>query len=88
MKTFFKWIYGLLATGISAGASCVTAGVIAPESFNFSHAGLVKLGTLCAVNAILAVALYLKQSPLPGSLVDPAAGGIQASGTVSTHLPD
>ena len=87
MNVILKWLYGLLATGISAGASGVTASVVAPESFNFTHAGLVKLGTLCAVNALVAVAFYLKQSPLPGSLVDPASGGIQAPGTVSTHLP-
>jgi hypothetical protein len=65
MDTFFKWFYGLLSVSISAAASCVTAGVVAPESFNFSHAGLEKLGALCGVNAILAAALYLKQSPLP-----------------------
>jgi hypothetical protein len=65
VDTVLKWLYGLLSVGISAAASGVTASVVAPESFNFSHTGLEKLGALCAVNALLAVAMYLKQSPLP-----------------------
>lgn len=88
MKTFLKWFYALLATGISAAANGVTASIVAPESFNFTHAGWVKIGTLCGVNALLAIALYLKQSPLPGSLTDPGQGGVQSSGTLSTTKPD
>lgn len=63
------WLHSLLAAAISAAASGVTAAIVAPESFNFSGAGLEKLGTLCAANAILAVAMFLKQSPLPSSEV-------------------
>jgi tetrahydromethanopterin S-methyltransferase subunit C len=65
METFWKWFYGMLTVGISAAASGVTAAVVAPASFNFSHAGLIKLAELCGVNAMIAVAAYLKQSPLP-----------------------
>lgn len=59
------WIHSLVAAAVSAAASGVTAGVVAPESFNFSGVGLQKLGELCAVNALIAVAAFLKQSPLP-----------------------
>ena len=59
------WLHSLVAAAVSAAASGVTAGVVAPESFNFSGPGLQKLGALCAVNALLAVATFLKQSPLP-----------------------
>ena len=65
MNTFLNWIYGLASAAIGAAAGGITAGIVAPESFNFSHAGLEKLGALCGVNALLAAALYLKQSPLP-----------------------
>ena len=64
MDTFLKWFVGLLSVIISSAASGVTAGIIAPESFNFSHAGLMKLGALCGVNALLAGANYLQKSPL------------------------
>ena len=65
MNTILNWIYGLASAAIGAAAGGITAGIVAPESFNFSHAGLEKLGALCGVNALLAAALYLKQSPLP-----------------------
>jgi|HubBroStandDraft_2_1064218.scaffolds.fasta_scaffold264590_1 hypothetical protein len=65
MDTFFKWLYGLLAVAISAAANGILASIVAPADFNFSHAGLEKLGALCGANAVLATALYLKQSPLP-----------------------
>lgn len=63
--TVKAWIYSLVAAAVSAAASGVTAGIVAPESFNFSGTGMQKLGALCGVNALLAVATFLKQSPLP-----------------------
>jgi len=63
--TLKAWIHSLVAAAISAAASGVTAGIVAPESFNFSGPGLQKLAALCGVNALLAVAAFLKQSPLP-----------------------
>jgi len=38
--------------------------IVNPQDFNL-QAGLKNLLTVCATSAILAVALYLKQSPLP-----------------------
>ena len=63
--TTLQWLYGLVSAAIGAAASGVTAGIVAPESFNFSGPGLAKLGALCGVNALVAVAMYLKSSPLP-----------------------
>lgn len=65
MNNVANWLYGLLAAAIGAVGSAVPLVIVAPESFNFSHAGLLKLAEMCAVNALLAVGLYLKQSPLP-----------------------
>lgn len=65
-----QWIHALVATAISAAASGITAGIVAPDQFNFTHSGLIKLGELCAVNALVAVAAYLKQSPLPAESVE------------------
>ena len=65
MNTVVKWLYGLVAACIGAAASGITVAIVAPESFNFSHAGLQKLAAVCGVNALLAAGAYLKQSPLP-----------------------
>lgn len=59
------WAYSLISACIGAAATGVTSMVVAPESFNFSHSGLIKLGEMCAANALLAAALYLQKSPLP-----------------------
>lgn len=60
-----SWIQGLVATAISAAAGSVGAVIVAPETFNLNE-GLSKLGQMALVFAIIAVANYLKQSPLPG----------------------
>lgn len=65
-----QWIHALVATAISAAASGVTAGIVAPDQFNFTHTGIIKLAELCGVNALVAVAAYLKQSPLPSDTVE------------------
>ncbi len=65
MNSVLKWLYGLASAAIGAAGSGITVSVIDPATFNFTPAGLGKLGTLCGVNALIAVGLYLKQSPLP-----------------------
>lgn len=59
------WIHGLVAAIISAAASGVTLVIVDPSAFNFSGSGLQHLGTVCGVQALIAAAAYLKQSPLP-----------------------
>jgi hypothetical protein len=65
MNNWKTWFQSLFAAAISAAASGVTLVIVAPDSFNFSAAGLQKLATVCGVNALLSVATFLKQSPLP-----------------------
>ncbi len=59
------WLHSILAAAISAAASSVTAGIVDPAKFNFTLSGIEHLGEFALVNAFLAVALILKQSPLP-----------------------
>jgi hypothetical protein len=58
------WLKGLFSAAIGAAANGVTVVIVAPESFNL-ESGLPKLLSIMAVSAILAAAMYLKQSPLP-----------------------
>lgn len=64
MKNTLNWLYGMISAAIGAAANGVTVVIAAPESFNFGE-GLPKLLSVMAVSAILAAAMYLKQSPLP-----------------------
>ena len=58
------WLKGLLSAAIGAAANSVTLMIADPATFNLGE-GLSKVGTVAAVSAIVAAALYLKQSPLP-----------------------
>lgn len=59
-----NWVKGLLTAIISGSANAVTLIVVDPLNFNLQE-GLPKLSSIIAVNSIISVALYLKQSPLP-----------------------
>jgi len=65
MGNWKNWAHGLGAAIIGAAASGVTSVIVDPATFNFTHAGILKLAQVCAVQSALAAALYLKQSPLP-----------------------
>lgn len=71
MGSFQTWFHSILAAAISAAASGVTLVIVDPASFNFSSDGLKHLGAVCAVQAIIAVAAFLKQSPLPDNAPKP-----------------
>lgn len=66
------WLRGVASAAISGGSGGVVMGFaamgIAPESFNFDG-GMAKtmqlVGFAAVVSAVLGVANYLKQSPLP-----------------------
>ncbi len=62
--TWRLWVHGLCSAFIGGAAHAVTIMVIDPMQFNFQD-GIYKLGTVSLVSAIVATALYLKQSPLP-----------------------
>ena len=60
------WIKGLASAAIGAFASGVGLVIVSPDDFNLADPVAAKrLLMVCAVNAIIAVAMYLKQSPLP-----------------------
>lgn len=59
------WLKGLFAAIIGAIANSGVNMVAAPDQFNFSHAGLVLLAKTAGASALLALFMYLKQSPLP-----------------------
>jgi hypothetical protein len=60
------WVKGLVSAAIGAAANGITVAIVDPANFNLSE-GAGKLGSVMLVSAIVAVALYLKQSPLPGT---------------------
>jgi hypothetical protein len=67
---FWGWIYGLLSAVIGGGASSVTAAIAAsiikPQDFALAGAASIKLMlSVFAINALISLFLYLKQSPLP-----------------------
>ena len=62
LKTWFK---GLGVFVLSSFVTALATMTLAPGSFNFSRAGLAKVGTAALVIGIKSVLLYLKQSPLP-----------------------
>jgi hypothetical protein len=65
------WLHSIVAAAIGGAANAALGTVAMPDTFNFSHAGLLNLGKIAAVGAIVPVLTLLKQSPLP----DPNAGG-------------
>ncbi len=66
------WMKGIIAAAISGGANGIVTGFAAigidPNHFNLQaglHATLAIGGVSAAISAVLGVALYLRQSPLP-----------------------
>ena len=60
------WLKGLASAAIGGAANSITVMAIDPKQFNLTD-GLVKLGTVAAISAVVSIAMYLKSSPLPGS---------------------
>ena len=73
MSSLQIWLKGLAAAGIAGGANGVITGFAAvgidPQHFNL-QAGLgptlAIAGVSALMSAVIGVAAYLKQSPLPG----------------------
>lgn len=59
-----KWLKGLVSATIGGAANAITVMIIDPIAFNLQE-GIGKLGTVVLVSALVAAAMYLKQSPLP-----------------------
>ncbi len=58
------WAKAVLAAGISAGAGGVLMVLKDPQTFNF-QAGLTNLLTVAGACALVGVAGFLKDSPIP-----------------------
>lgn len=59
------WIQGIISAAITGAATTVTTVVVAPEQFNATPEGITKIGIVAGVAAVLSVANFLKQSPIP-----------------------
>ena len=64
LKTWFK---GLGVFVLSSFITALATMTLDPAGFNFSRAGLIKVGAAALVIGVKAVLLYLKQSPLPSN---------------------
>lgn len=61
-----NWLHSLVAACIGGAANAVTLVIVAPDQFNINDAAAVeRLVSVVAVNALISVAMFLKQSPLP-----------------------
>jgi hypothetical protein len=72
MKSIEIWFKGIAAAGISGAANGIVTGFAAigidPNHFNLQsgfHHTMQIGGVSAAISAILGVALYLRQSPVP-----------------------
>jgi len=85
-----NWLKGLAAAFIGGGANVITVIVVDPVAFNFG-AEWKKTLTAAAVGGIIAAAMYLKQSPLPGGGSNSSGGstgtGSAGLGVVGRVLP-
>lgn len=65
------WLQGLLSAVISGASGGILTGLasigISPDQFNLRDPGLLGkvMATAAVVNALIGLAAYLKQSPLP-----------------------
>ena len=67
---WIPWLKGLASAGIGAFAAGVGLVIVDPADFNLADPIAAKrLLMVCAVNAVIAAAMYLKQSPLPNGNV-------------------
>jgi hypothetical protein len=64
LKTWFK---GLGVFVASSFITSLAAANLSPSTFNFTKAGLSKMGVLALIVGVKAVLLYMKQSPLPAA---------------------
>jgi len=81
MNRWELWLKGMLAAGIAGAANGIITGFAAvgidPSHFNLQsgfHNTLAIAGVSAGMSSIIAVAAYLKQSPLPGETEPSTAG--------------
>jgi hypothetical protein len=74
------WLNSLIAAAIGGASNALLGAGLMPDTFNFSHQGWINIAKLAFCGAIVPVLTLLKQSPIPGSVTDPAPGGVQGAG--------
>lgn len=66
MNTTAKvWVHSLAAAAIGGGANAILGALAMPDTFNFSHAGLINLAKIALMGILVPVLTLLKQTPLP-----------------------
>lgn len=65
-NTAMVWVKGIVSAAIGAATGSVVAVISDPTTFNATPEGIKKVLTIAAISAIVAIAGYLKQSPIPG----------------------
>jgi hypothetical protein len=58
------WLHSLIAAAVSGAGNGISVMIVSPADFNL-QSGLGKLLQVFVVGAIVGLALFLKQSPLP-----------------------
>ena len=61
------WLYTLAAGAIGGASNALLGAVAMPDTFNLTSQGLINLGKIALVGAVVPVLTFLKQSPLPSS---------------------
>lgn len=64
-STAKAWVHSLAAAAIGGCSNAVLGAIAMPDTFNFTHAGLLNLGKIALVGTLVPVFTFLKQSPLP-----------------------
>lgn len=63
------WLHSLVAAGIGGASNAILGALAMPDTFNFTHQGLMNLGKIALMGLAVPVLTLLKQSPLPDSSV-------------------
>ena len=61
-----KWLKGLISAVIGGAANSITVMIVDPVAFNLQE-GAGKLGWVALAGAVIAAAMFLKQSPIPNN---------------------
>jgi hypothetical protein len=71
------WLHSLVAAGIGGASNAILGALAMPDTFNFTHSGLVNLGKIALMGLAVPVLTLLKQSPLPDSSVTVTTTNVQ-----------
>ena len=87
MNNLKAWLYSLAAAGIGGASNAALGAIAMPDTFNFTHQGLLNLGKIALIGALVPVLTLLKNSPLPSVQTTTQTTTLQKITTV-TPAPD